>query len=199
MQFCTVLLFEQKKRTGTSVLIGVWEHWPMCWYRPLTIYSIRHARPFVNTVLLLWPGVRPPGGPTAGTASARAAAAGRSAAQDDTLKLESARAIIKQRVADGEYSLKLSRQQFLKHVDCVTESGAAMWSRWRKKMVNIWEFQYAGRVRITDIDGKIFEGDVVAVFDAGETVDEKDSIDIDTGNEIVGFNPEEIASIEAVE
>ena len=66
-------------------------------------------------------------------------------------------------------------------------------------MVNIWEFQYAGRVRITDIDGKIFEGDVVAVFDAGETVDEKDSIDIDTGNEIVGFNPEEIASIEAVE
>lgn len=66
-------------------------------------------------------------------------------------------------------------------------------------MVNIWDFQYAGRVRITDIDGKIFEGDVVAVFDAEETVDEKDSIDIDTGSEIVGFNPEEIASIEAVE
>lgn len=65
-------------------------------------------------------------------------------------------------------------------------------------MVNIWDFQYAGRVRITDIDGKVFEGDVVAVFDAGETVDEEDSIDIDTGSGIVGFVSKEIASIEAV-
>lgn len=66
-------------------------------------------------------------------------------------------------------------------------------------MVNIWDFQYARRVRITDIDGRVFEGDAVAMFDAEETVDGVDDIDIDTGSMIVGFHPEEIASIEAVD
>lgn len=65
-------------------------------------------------------------------------------------------------------------------------------------MVNIWDFQYAGKIKITTTEGRTFVGDVVAVFDAGETVDEKDSIDIDTGSGIVGFTPAEIASIEAV-
>lgn len=67
------------------------------------------------------------------------------------------------------------------------------------KMVNIWDFVYAKRVRITTIDGIVYEGDVVAVFDEEETSDENpDEIGINTGGRIFGFSPDEISKIEKV-
>lgn len=63
--------------------------------------------------------------------------------------------------------------------------------------MNIWEYEGAGNVAITDIDGRVFTGRVIACFDAEETCDETDSIDIQTQDgSIIGFTPDEIAKIE---
>lgn len=66
-------------------------------------------------------------------------------------------------------------------------------------MVNIWEFANAKKVKITDIDGKEFIGDIVAMFDKEETYDDEDSIDISVNDVIVGFLQSEIKSIEMIE
>ncbi len=63
--------------------------------------------------------------------------------------------------------------------------------------MNIWEYVGAKNVAITDVDGHVFTGSVIACFDAEETCDGKDSIDIQTQDGlIIGFTPDEIAKIE---
>lgn len=65
-------------------------------------------------------------------------------------------------------------------------------------MVNIWEFVNAKKVKITDIDGKEFIGDIVAIFDKEETYDDEDSIDISVNGGIIGFMQSEIKNIEVL-
>ena len=39
-------------------------------------------------------------------------------------------------------------------------------------MINLWQYQDASKIRITDIDGQEFIGNVVDITDAGEYADE---------------------------
>lgn len=66
-------------------------------------------------------------------------------------------------------------------------------------MVNIWKFVNAKKVKITSIDGKVFIGDIVAMFDKDETYDDEDSIDISVNGGIIGFLQNEIENIEVIE
>ena len=66
-------------------------------------------------------------------------------------------------------------------------------------MIDLFKYINCDRVRIMDTDQNVFEGDVVAVFDKGETYDNEDSIGIDTGEAIVEFLQSEITSIEVLE
>lgn len=66
-------------------------------------------------------------------------------------------------------------------------------------MVNIWKFVNAKEVKITSIDGKVFIGDIVAMFDKDETYDDEDSIDISVNGGIIGFLQSEIKHIEVIE
>lgn len=66
-------------------------------------------------------------------------------------------------------------------------------------MVNIWDFVNAKKVKITDVDGNEFSGNVVAIFDKDETYDEEDSMDISVNGKCMGFFPSEIKKIEKIE
>lgn len=68
-------------------------------------------------------------------------------------------------------------------------------------MVNIWEYANSlPRVKLADVYGNNYVGNVIAVLDAEETEDTDDSIDIRIdGGEIKSFYPDEIKSIEVVE
>lgn len=67
-------------------------------------------------------------------------------------------------------------------------------------MVNIWDFANAKKVKLTDINGQEFAGDVVAIFDKEETYDDEDSIDLRVDSErIIGFMQSEIKSIEKLD
>lgn len=66
-------------------------------------------------------------------------------------------------------------------------------------MVNIWDYVDAKIIRITDIDGEKFTGEVVSVFDGGETVDGEDDITIDCGGIYIGFKPSDILRIDRIE
>ena len=66
-------------------------------------------------------------------------------------------------------------------------------------MVNIWEFVNVKKVKITDIGGQEFVGDIVAMFDKEETYDDEDSIDLSVNGDIIGFMQTEIKSIEKID
>lgn len=40
--------------------------------------------------------------------------------------------------------------------------------------IELWKFRYAQRVSMVAVDGQCFSGEVLAFFDAGETVDGED-------------------------
>ena len=62
--------------------------------------------------------------------------------------------------------------------------------------VGLWKFRYANRVSIVTVDGQHFDGEVITFFDAGETVDGEDRIDIILPNgEILDIAASEIQSI----
>ena len=64
-------------------------------------------------------------------------------------------------------------------------------------MVDLFQFEYAERVRIIDIDGDEFVGKVIDVADREDTVDGKnDEITISVNGEYIGFSADEISSIE---
>lgn len=65
-------------------------------------------------------------------------------------------------------------------------------------MVNIWDFVNAKKVKLTDVNGKEFVGEVVSVFDKEETYDDEDSIDLYVRGNYIGFMQSEIKSIEEV-
>lgn len=71
-----------------------------------------------------------------------------------------------------------------------------------KIMINIWEFQYAGRIKIVDIDDKEFIGDAQEVTEAEEQSDldrQEDSITIYTDDgRLIDFYASEIKTIEKI-
>lgn len=63
-------------------------------------------------------------------------------------------------------------------------------------MINLWDFVNSKKVRIVDIDGKVFEGNVICITDSEENETDEDDITIETKeDEIVGFFQSEIKSI----
>lgn len=62
--------------------------------------------------------------------------------------------------------------------------------------IELWKFRFAKRVSILDVDGQRFDGEVITFFDAGETVDGEDRIDIILPNgEILDIAASEIQLI----
>lgn len=78
------------------------------------------------------------------------------------------------------------------------ENVQAILYQWRIKMINLWDYANSKKVKITDINGKEFLGNVVAVFDKEETYDDEDSIDISVNGNYIGFFPSEIKKIEDI-
>lgn len=66
-------------------------------------------------------------------------------------------------------------------------------------MVHVWDYVNAKKLKITDIEGKEFTGDLVAVMDADENGLAEDDITIQVDDvTIVGFLQSEISEIELI-
>ncbi len=66
-------------------------------------------------------------------------------------------------------------------------------------MINLWQYEYCGKVRITDRNGNEFVGDAQEVTDAGErSLDEpaENGITILSEGKLIEFYGSEILSIE---
>ena len=66
-------------------------------------------------------------------------------------------------------------------------------------MINLWNFADARRVKITDVDDNIFEGNVVEITDSDERSDlepEEDCITIATDKGNIQFENTEILKID---
>lgn len=66
-------------------------------------------------------------------------------------------------------------------------------------MINVWPYEYCGKVKIVDIDGNVFVGEAQEITDASDrSEDEKveDGITINVGGKLIEFYQSEIASIE---
>lgn len=66
-------------------------------------------------------------------------------------------------------------------------------------MINVWPYEYCGKVRIVDIDGNVFVGEAQEITDASDrSEDEKaeDGITINVSGKLIEFYQSEIASIE---
>ena len=69
-------------------------------------------------------------------------------------------------------------------------------------MINLWQYQDAIKIRITDIDEQEFIGNVVDITDAGEYADEEiqeNGITISLNGNHIEFMQSEIKSIEIIE
>ncbi|MDD6058212.1 MAG: hypothetical protein PUB98_08165 [Clostridiales bacterium] len=68
-------------------------------------------------------------------------------------------------------------------------------------MINIWEFEYGGKVKIVDKDGNEFFGDAQEITDESERSDEEkaeDGITILSEGKLIEFYQSDIQSIEKV-
>lgn len=67
-------------------------------------------------------------------------------------------------------------------------------------MINIWEWAYKDNIRITTVDGQVYDGSVIDITDVEETYgDPEDSITLEQkSGRIIGFYPSEIKSIENI-
>lgn len=68
-------------------------------------------------------------------------------------------------------------------------------------MINLWEYEYCGKVRVVDIDGNLFTGEALEVTDAGEHSElekQEDGITIQSNGKLIEFYQSEIVSIEKV-
>ena len=66
-------------------------------------------------------------------------------------------------------------------------------------MINVWPYEYCGKVKIVDIDGNVFVGKAQEITDASDrSEDEKaeDGITINVSGKLIEFYQSEIASIE---
>lgn len=69
-------------------------------------------------------------------------------------------------------------------------------------MINLWSFADAERIKITDIDGDVFIGNIVDITDSGERSDlepEEDCITIATEKGNVQFENAEILKIDILD
>ena len=68
-------------------------------------------------------------------------------------------------------------------------------------MINIWEYEYCGKVKIIDKDGNEFIGEAQEVTDESERADDEkqeDGITISSEGKLIEFYQSEIQSIEKV-
>ncbi len=66
-------------------------------------------------------------------------------------------------------------------------------------MVNVWDYVNAKKLKITDIDGKEFIGDLIAVMDTEENGGAEDDIAIRVDDvTIIAFFQSEIENIEVI-
>lgn len=66
-------------------------------------------------------------------------------------------------------------------------------------MVNVWDYVNAKKLKITDIEGKEFVGDLVAVMDTEENGEAEDDITIQVDDATtIGFLQSEIEKIELI-
>lgn len=68
-------------------------------------------------------------------------------------------------------------------------------------MINIWEFEYCGKVKIIDIDGKEFLGEAQEITDESERSEyekQEDGITILSEGKLIEFYQSDIKSIEKV-
>lgn len=67
-------------------------------------------------------------------------------------------------------------------------------------MINVWDFVNSKKIKITDVDGETFIGDVVCVMDSEENGENEDDITIQIAKDtIMGFLQSEIRNIEEIE
>ena len=70
-------------------------------------------------------------------------------------------------------------------------------------MINIWDFKDAEIIRITDIEGDVFQGRIIDIIDVGEESEDygfgEDSICISVNNRHIVFPQSEIKSIKVIE
>lgn len=66
-------------------------------------------------------------------------------------------------------------------------------------MVNLYKYEYCGKVKITDIDGRIFIGEAQEVTDEGDRSDlekQEDGLTISSNGQLIEFYVSDIMSIE---
>lgn len=69
-------------------------------------------------------------------------------------------------------------------------------------MINLWQYQDANKIKVTDIDEQEFIGNVIDVTDAGEYADEEiqeNGITISINGNHLEFMQSEIKSIQIIE
>lgn len=65
-------------------------------------------------------------------------------------------------------------------------------------MMNIWNYIYKS-IRLTDIDGAIFVGEVIDISAKEDTGEAEDSLTLELANgQIIGFAPSEIKEIKVL-
>lgn len=68
-------------------------------------------------------------------------------------------------------------------------------------MINLWEYEYCGKVKIVDIDGNVYFGDALEVTDSeerSESEKQEHGITIQSDGKLIEFYRSEINSIERV-
>ena len=68
-------------------------------------------------------------------------------------------------------------------------------------MINIWNFEYCGKVKFVDIDGNEFTGEAQEITDESERSDDEkaeDGITILSDGKLIEFYQSDIQSIEKV-
>ena len=66
-------------------------------------------------------------------------------------------------------------------------------------MINLYEFEYAGKIKLTDIDDNVFVGEALDVTDADDQGDNQkqiESLTINTSDGLIDFYADEIKTIE---
>ena len=70
-------------------------------------------------------------------------------------------------------------------------------------MINVWDYQEIKRIRIVDIDGQVFFGEVIEVTDAEDDSPDygfgEDSITIESEGHQIAFPKSEILSIDILD
>lgn len=65
-------------------------------------------------------------------------------------------------------------------------------------MIDLFKYEYAGKVKLIDVDDKVYVGEALDVTDADDQGDgqkEKESITINTGESLIDFYVDEIKEI----